>query len=549
MPGEPNLISKLRAQFPILQEQINGQPLVYLDNAATTQKPKQVIEQIQNYYLHNNANVHRASHSLSNRATALYEQARQRVAQFINAPDASEIVWTRGTTEGINLVANSWGKRLGADDEILISALEHHANIVPWQMLAAQSGAILKVIPLLDNGDLDLTAYEQLLNEKTRLVAVGHISNTLGTINPVAQMIEAAHAVGAKVLIDGAQAAPHLEIDVQLLGADFYLFSGHKVFAPTGIGALWARSEILHSMPPWQGGGEMIRKVSFTETTYNAPPSRFEAGTPDICGAIALGEALHWLQQQPRQQLLEHENQLFKYTLAGCEHIKGFQRVGQPNECASLFSFTLDGHHQQDVGLMLDQQGIAVRCGHHCAMPLMEQLELPGTIRTSFAFYNTQEDADRFLQALDHLVHPTQIPVEASVEHNDLLAEVSQLKGWNDRYRQIMQLGKKMPVLPEHEKTDKNLVPGCESKTWLSYSRDIHNRIHFRADSEARIIRGLVALVLSLVQDKTPEEIQQIDIYQLFTRLDLERHLSPSRGNGLRAVLEQIEQISHSAEI
>lgn len=544
MPVEHEAITLLRKQFPILQQSINGHPLVYLDNAATSQKPQTVLNCLQRYYTETNANVHRGSHTLSNRATALYEEARQRVAHFINAPDSREVIWTRGTTEGINLVANSWGQQLREGDEIILSTLEHHANIVPWQMLAQRCGAIIKVIPLDENGDLNLQSYHQLLSSRTRLVAVTHISNVLGTINPLQEIISSAHNIGAKVLVDGAQAVSHLPVDIQALDADFYVFSGHKVFAPTGIGVLWAKADILQDMPPWQGGGEMIRKVSFSGTEYNDLPFRFEAGTPDIGGAIALGEALHWLGTQDRSLLLQHENQLMQYALDGCQQVKGFQRIGNPSESASLFSFALHNQHPHDVGLFLDQQGIAVRSGHHCAMPLMEALQVSGTLRASFTFYNTHADVESLVDALEKINHIEKTSVASpAIETPNSLEQLTALKGWNNRYRQIMQWGNKLAPMADSLKTTDNLIAGCESLTWVSIEKQPDKTLHFVADSEARVIRGLISLILTQVQNKTAAEIRQVDFQAIFNQLELERHLSQSRGNGLRAVLDKINQV------
>ena len=543
MPVENDAIIQLRKQFPILQQSINSHPLVYLDNAATTQKPQAVLDCLQRYYTETNANVHRGSHTLSNRATAAYEDARQRVAHSINAADSREVIWTRGTTEAINLVANSWGQQLSEGDEIILSTLEHHANIVPWQMLAQRCGATIKVIPIDENGDLNLESYYQLLSSRTRLVTITHISNVLGTINPLQDIISSAHSIGAKVLVDGAQAVPHMQVDVQALDADFYVFSGHKVFAPTGIGVLWAKADILQEMPPWQGGGEMIRKVSFSGTEYNDLPFRFEAGTPDIGGAIALGEALHWLSNQDRSLLQQHENQLMQYALDGCQQIRGFQRIGNPRKSASLFSFALHNQHPHDVGLFLDQQGIAVRSGHHCAMPLMETLQVAGTLRASFTFYNTKAEVDALVEALGKINHLGSTTIASPVsETPNSLDQLTALKGWNNRYRQIMQWGNQLAPMADSLKTADNLIAGCESLTWLSIDKQPDKTLHFVADSEARVIRGLISLILTQVQNKTAAEIRAVDFQAIFNQLELERHLSQSRGNGLRAVVDKINQ-------
>lgn len=387
--------------FPILAQKINGNPLVYFDNAASTQKPQSVINAISNYYKTFNANVHRGAHALSDQATQAFEQAREKVQTFIQAEHREEIIWTRGTTEAINLVAQSWGRsNIKKDDEIIVSNLEHHSNIVPWQILCQQKQAKLKVIPIKNNVLLDMAAFEKLINHKTKLVAIGHISNALGTVNPVAQIIKKAHEYGAKVLIDGAQSVAHLPINVQQLDCDFFAFSGHKMYAPTGIGVLYAKQALLEAMPPWQAGGEMIEKVSFDATTYNQLPYKFEAGTPNIAGAIGLAAAIDYLTQLDHKALLNHENQLLQYATQQAQSIDGLKIIGSDGPKAAILSLVFADHHPQDIGMLLDQQGIAVRTGHHCAMPLMDALGLNGTVRASFAFYNTQQEIDKLFAGI-----------------------------------------------------------------------------------------------------------------------------------------------------
>ena len=395
---------RLRGQFPALAQEVNGHPLVYLDNAATTQKPQAVLDAINHYYRADNANVHRAAHALSGRATRAFEDARKTVARFINAPRSHEVIWTRGTTEAINLVAQSWGmSELRAGDEIVLSTLEHHANIVPWQLVAQRTGAVIRVIPLDERGDLDIAAYLALLGPRTRLVSVAHVSNALGTVNPVKEMVAAAKAVGALTLIDGAQAVAHLEVDVQAIGCDFYAFSGHKLYGPTGIGVLWGRTELLERMPPWQAGGEMIDKVSFSGTTFNTLPFKFEAGTPHIAGAIGLAAAIGFVMEQDRDSLASHEAALTDYLIAGLQQVPGLRLVGEPGQRAGAVSFLLEDIHPQDAATLLDMQGIALRVGHHCAMPLMESLGIGGTMRASLACYNNRDDVDALLAALHKL--------------------------------------------------------------------------------------------------------------------------------------------------
>ncbi|OGT33415.1 MAG: cysteine sulfinate desulfinase [Gammaproteobacteria bacterium RBG_16_51_14] len=394
-------VEKLRADFPILQQRVNGRPLVYLDNAATTQKPVQVITSQDQYYREYNSNIHRGVHTLSSKATAAFEQARSRVRTFIHAASDKEIIFVRGATEAINLVAQSYGRsRLGQGDEIIISEMEHHSNIVPWQLLCEQTGAILKVIPINDDGELIMDEYAKLLGEKTAMVAVTHISNALGTINPVRQIIEMAHAHAAVVLIDGAQAAPHTGIDVQSLDCDFYVFSGHKLFAPTGIGVLYGRQHLLDSMPPYQGGGDMIRMVSFAKTLYSDLPYKFEAGTPNIAGVIGLGAAIDYLDAIGMDAIAQYEHKLLGYATSAVKAVPGLKIIGTARDKTSILSFTLEGIHPHDLGTILDYDGIAIRTGHHCAMPVMEHFHVPATARASLAFYNTSGEIDYFIQSL-----------------------------------------------------------------------------------------------------------------------------------------------------
>lgn len=394
-------INAIRADFPILHQQVNGHPLVYLDNAASSQKPRQVIDAISHYYLHDNANIHRGVHQLSQRATDLYDAARSKVRQFLNARSDKEIIFTRGATEAINLVAQSFVRpMLQAGDEILISHLEHHANIVPWQILCEQTGAKLKVIPMTDSGELELTNFDAMLTEQTKILAIGHVSNALGTINPVKSMTAKAHAKNIPVLIDGAQAVPHMQVDVQELDADFYVFSGHKMFAPTGIGALYGREALLNAMPPYQGGGDMILSVSFDKTLYNELPYKFEAGTPHIAGVIGLGAAIDYMWQIGIDNIAAQEHHLLEIATRKIEALPGVKIVGTAAEKAAVLSFMIDGVHPHDVGTVFDQQGVAIRTGHHCAQPVMEFYDIPATARASFAFYNSEEEVDALINAI-----------------------------------------------------------------------------------------------------------------------------------------------------
>lgn len=395
-------LRKIRDDFPILSRSVNKKPLVYADNAATTQKPQSVIDRLSEYYSDENANVHRGIHTLSECATEAFEESRRVVQRFLNAKSVREIVFTRGTTEAINLVAQSYAlRRLKAGEEIIISTLEHHSNIVPWQIVCQRTGAKLKIAPVNDAGELIFEEYEKLVNKKTKLVALTHISNALGTVNPVQKLTKVAKEVGAVVLIDGAQSIIHAKIDVQAIGCDFYVFSGHKALGPTGIGVLYGREDVLQSMEPWQGGGDMIKTVSFEETTYNEIPYKFEAGTPNIAGAIGLSEALNYFSQFDLERVEQHEHCLLNKAIQRALSIPNLQLVGTAKNKSSICSFVVEGVHPNDLGTLLDQQGVAIRSGHHCAMPLMSRLNVPGTARASFAFYNSPEDVDRVFDAVE----------------------------------------------------------------------------------------------------------------------------------------------------
>ncbi len=395
-------VEKIRADFPILHQQVNGQPLVYLDNAATTQKPNAVIDAISDYYRNDNSNVHRGAHALADRATVKFEAAREKVATFLNAPSARQIIWTRGTTESINLVAASWGKAfLQPGDRILVSAMEHHSNIVPWQLVAATTGAKVEAIPVDANGNINMLAFDTMLDAHVKMVAVGHVSNAMGTINPVEKIVTLAHAVGARVLIDGAQSLSHWAVDVQALNCDFYVFSAHKLFGPTGLGVLYGKEDLLNVMPPYQGGGEMIETVSFAGTTFNQLPYKFEAGTPDIAGAIGLGAAIDYLNGIDRVAAAAHEQSLLRYAEGRAHATQGLKLVGTAAHKTSVMSFLIEGAHPADVGVLLDKQGVAVRTGNHCAQPIMDQFGIPGTVRASFSFYNTFDEVDRLFAAIE----------------------------------------------------------------------------------------------------------------------------------------------------
>jgi cysteine desulfurase/selenocysteine lyase len=394
-------VRKIREDFPILKQKIHGKPLVYLDNAASSQKPQCVIDTLVQYYANDNSNIHRGVHLLSQRATEAYEAARVKVQQFVHAREAREIILVRGTTEGINLVAQTFGRQhVQAGDEILITTMEHHSNIVPWQMLCEEKGAHLRVAPISDAGELLVDEFEKLLNSRTKLVSVAHVSNTLGTINPVRELIDMAHRRRVPVLIDGAQAVPHLSVDVQELDCDFYVFSGHKIYGPTGVGVLYGKAGILENMPPWQGGGDMISSVTFEKTTYNVLPHKFEAGTPNIAGVIGLGVALDYVKSIGMESIAAHEHELLVYATAALREIPGVRIIGTAKQKAGAISFVMEGVHPHDIGTILDQEGIALRTGHHCTQPLMDRFGVPATARAALAMYNTVEDIDALVRGI-----------------------------------------------------------------------------------------------------------------------------------------------------
>ena len=394
-------VEQVRAEFPILAQEVNGRPLVYLDNGATSQKPRRVIDAIRHYYESDNANVHRGLHALSGRATNAYEGARDTVRAFLNAADRREVVFVRSATEGLNLIAQSWARpRLAPDDEILVTTMEHHSNIVPWQLVCRHTGARLRVAPIHDSGELDMEAFAQLVTERTRIVAVAHVSNALGTVNPVGEIVEMAHAAGAVAVLDGAQAAAHDTIDVRALDCDFYVFSSHKCYGPTGVGALYGRAEVLEEMEPYQGGGDMIRTVSFEESTWSDLPCKFEAGTPNIAGAIGLGAAIEFMTGLGMDAIAAHEREVLEYATEALGALDGIRIIGTAREKAGIVSFVVEGVHPHDVGTIVDRHGVAIRAGHHCAMPLMRRYGVPATSRASLGAYNTRADIDALVESL-----------------------------------------------------------------------------------------------------------------------------------------------------
>ena len=558
----------VRRDFPILQTQSHGHPLIYLDNGATTQKPQAVIDAISHYYQAQNANVHRGVYELSQIATEAYEAARVKVQKFMHAADSAEIIFTRGTTESINLVASSWSRRfLKAGDEVIVSALEHHSNIVPWQMACEIVGAKLRVIPMNDAGELLMDEFAKLLNPRTKLVAVNHISNSLGTINPVEDIIRLAHAAGAKVLIDGAQWVAHAPTDVQKLDADFYCFSGHKLFGPTGIGVLYGKRAILEAMPPYMGGGDMIRSVTFEKTEYADLPNKFEAGTPDICGAIGLGAAIDYVTGIGFENFMPHEEELLAYATEKLSRIRGLRIIGTARHKAGVVSFVMDDPviSPLDLGTGLDSAGIAVRTGHHCCQPVMDRFKIGATTRASFAMYNTREDVDALVGALEKIVRITAVKAPAFIGSEtmelkypsataaspqlaaDQLAEVFEFLGDRDaRNEYLLELGEKLLPLPTALKTDAARVQGCMSTVHIvgHHHAGAGHRLDFLGDSDAHIVRGLIAVVQKLFAGQEAREILAFDVQAFFQRIGLEQFVSAQRRNGLQGMVQRIRELA-----
>lgn len=575
--SKPLDVKSIRAQFPILDTFAHGKPLVYLDNSATTQKPRAVIDRLVQYYENTNANIHRGVYELSEEATRAYDQARLTIQRFINAKHSQEIIFTRGTTESINLVAAAWGRgNLRSGDEVIVSAMEHHSNIVPWQMICHNMGAKLKVIPMNDNGELQLDQYLKLLNERTKMVAITHLSNALGTINDIAAIIQFAHQVGAKALIDGAQWVAHYPTDVQSLDADFYAFSGHKLFGPTGIGVLYGKRDLLDRMPPYQGGGDMIASVTFDKTIYADLPNKYEAGTPHIAGAIGLGAAVQWLSRFDFKQLIEHEEHLLRYATDRLNQIPGLRIIGTARRKGSVISFVMENPTiaALDVGTRLDGEGIAVRTGHHCCQPVMDRLNIPATTRASFTLYNTTDDIDRLVEGMKKVVEeahnrghsaarPQSTPAAAPstttepqypgpfAESPDAAAaELTEsfefLEDWEARHQYIMELGAKIPAFPDSERTGPNRVHGCQSTVFLSarLRPDTVDVLDFVADSDAHLVRGLIALLERVYAGQRAGQILRFDVDSFFRKVGLDQHLSMGRRNGLSAMVGRIRGLA-----
>jgi cysteine desulfurase/selenocysteine lyase len=547
-----------RHYFPLLintDESLSGLPIVYLDNAATTQKPRQVVEAQKNYYLQYNANVHRASHKLSAKATLAFEQTRVTVRNLINAKENKEIIWTKGASESINIVTQSLARNiLEPLDEIVLTVSEHHANIVPWQIVAEQTGAVIKVLPITQDGIIDITQLDEVITKKTKIVAFAHISNVLGRINPIESIIEKAKSVNAITLIDGAQSIAHMSIDVQTLDCDFYVFSAHKMYGPTGVGVLYGRKSILETMSPYQGGGEMIKSVSFNQaTTFNDLPFKFEAGTPNISGVIAFKQAIDFLNTYLKNnEFINYEKYIKRYCYQRLANIPQINFIVNGEPDVGIISFTVTGHHNHDIATALDGYGVAIRAGHHCAMPLMEFLEISGCLRVSLAPYNTIKEVDYLIECFNNILNDENkqtIHEEVNNELNygsidEILALFSKSKGWDTLHREIMLLGKRLPRLAKEQRCTQSLISGCESLAWLVTHKDSMERFQFSADSDAKVIRGLLLIVLAIYNNKTATEIEQININEIFDQLGLMHHLSPSRGNGLLAIVEKIHKLT-----
>lgn len=553
--------SPLRDHFPIFKHNAAPQPWVYFDSAATSQKPQSVIAAVERFYRSQNANVHRSSHSVSAAATQAFEQARVCIQGFINAASEKEIIWTKGATESINLVASILAKgHFTSGDEIVLSSLEHHANIVPWQQIAAELGLRIRVMPVDGQGVTQLERGLSLITNKTALVAMGQVSNALGNINPIGPFIARAKKFGALTLIDGAQAVAHLPVDVQALDCDFYLFSGHKLFGPTGIGVLYGKQALLSVLPPYQTGGEMIEKVSFSGSTFQGLPFKYEAGTPNIAGVLGLAAAVQFIQRY-RQEIEHQELALYQQLLGGLQKIAGVQLWGEGENSICIQSFTVDGLNNQDVGILLNEQNFAIRVGHHCAMPLMQALRLDGTIRVSLSCYNTSEEVARFLQALSQSIktlrkgesevmaditacEPALVNLSSARElpgNLPLAANLRLAKGWDETYRQIMLAGKQLNKLPMEDRIGQYEVFGCESLVWLKCELQ-GQQLLLSADSPSKIVRGLLAIIFEPMGNMPLQHIRSFDLQHYLDELGLAKYLSPSRGNGLLAVVEKIKR-------
>jgi cysteine desulfurase/selenocysteine lyase len=560
-------VERLRQDFPILRQKVHGKPLVYLDNAATTQKPRAVLDAVRHYYEADNANVHRAVHVLAERATEAFEEARLKAQRFLGAGCLREVVFTKGCTEAINLVASTFGRvRVGAGDEVLVTWMEHHSNIVPWQLLCQEKGARLRVVPITDAGELRLDELEKLLTPRTKLLALAHVSNALGTVNPVKEVVALAHRGGVPVLVDGAQAVPHLRVDVQDLDCDFYVFSAHKVYGPMGAGVLYGKACHLELMPPYQGGGDMIRSVSFEKTTWNELPYKFEAGTPNVAGAIGLGAALDYVEEVGRDAVAAHEGRLLALATERLAAIPGVRLIGTARDRAAVLSFVVEDPplSSLDVGTRLDLAGVAIRTGHHCCQPLMERYGIAGTARASFALYNTEEEVEVFAAALAEIVaeaggrsraalpvappgraepaYPPSAAASPEQAAQEVIEVFDLLDDWADRYQYLIELGEKLPPMPQKFQTPENRVHGCQSTVFLHARRKpgTEDVLEFLATSDAQIVSGELALLQKVYSGQRAGEVLGFNVRDFFARLGLDQHLSPGRRNGLAEMVKRV---------
>ena len=552
---------QIQADFPTLRQKVHGKPLVYLDSAASSLKPQCVIDCITNYYANEHSNVHRGVHYLSQRATERYEAARTHLAQFIGAPSADSIIFTRGTTEAINLVAATYGRKyIQPGDEILTTVMEHHSNLVPWQLLAQQRNAILRVMDVSRAGTISVEALVKQINHKTRLIALGHISNSLGTVHPVEQIISEARERNIDVLLDGAQGFPHLPLDMQKLDCTFYCASGHKAYGPTGVGFLYGKKEVLEDLPPWHGGGDMIEEVYRQSSTWAEVPHKFEAGTPNIAGVLGLAAAVDYLNSIGMDVLRTREEALLRYTHEQVSTVPGLEIVGTASEKVGVVSFLLEGHHSYDVGHALDQSGIAVRTGHHCTMPLMKHLGISGTIRASLGAYNTTEDIDILVAELKQIAGKSRAPKPVSAKNQipstddsiesrkaTLIDDLSLFEDADERREYLIELGENLADMDSSFKTEANRIHGCLAMVWLR-SGIRKGRIYFQADSDALITRGMIALLVGLMNGQPPQAIVKTDLFALIKEIGLPNLITARRKNGLNRMIERIQREAFLAQ-
>ena len=559
----------IRDRFPTLRQRVYGKPLIYLDSAASSLKPQCVIDCLSNYYAHEHSNVHRGVHFLSQRATERYEAARKRLAQFIGASSERSIIFTRGTTEAINLVASTFGRqRIQPGDEILTTVMEHHSNLVPWQLLAKERGAQLRVVDVSYSGTLSVNAFIKHMNNRTRLIALGHVSNSLGTLHPVYEIIAEAHKREIKVLLDGAQGLPHLSLNMQDLDCDFYCAGAHKAYGPTGVGFLYGKEDLLEEMPPWNAGGDMIEEVGRTSSTWAEIPHKFEAGTPNIAGVIGMGAALDFLDGIGMDVIHEKEKTLLNYAHEQLKTLPNLTVVGMAPVKVGSLSFLLEGHHPYDVGYALDQAGIAVRTGHHCTMPLMKYLGIPGTVRASLGVYSTSDDIDALVGRLKEFSKKTlsqngtishlmdQTDSSSSYSHEEsietrkavLLDDLDLFDDADGKREYLMELGEALPALNSSLKTEANRIHGCLAMVWL-YSSVREGRIYFQADSDAQITRGMIALLIRMMDGQSPQTILDTDLFALINEIGLPSLITARRKNGLNRMIERIQKEASLAEV